>query len=56
MAPEFGETQAHSHFGDQVGLAQVEPARDQVTLPSMDDLDTLVAELDVIDATLAALG
>jgi len=56
MAPEFGETQAHSDFGDHVGSAQVQPAQDQVTLPSMDDLDTLVAELDRIDATLAGLG
>jgi hypothetical protein len=56
MAPEYGETQALSHFGIQPRATSVRSEPDEVELPSMEDLDTLVAELDVIDATLARLG
>ncbi len=56
MAPEFGETQALPHFGPQPLSTLVHPEPVEVELPSMEDLDTLVAELDVIDATLAQLG
>ncbi|MBT8239892.1 MAG: hypothetical protein KJN63_01540 [Acidimicrobiia bacterium] len=56
MAPDFGETQANQQLGSPAQPVLVHDARDEVDLPAMDDLDRLVAELDVIDATLAQLG
>ena len=56
MAPEFGETQAFSHFGSHAASVAVLDDPADVVLPTMDDLDQLVRELDAIDATLMELG
>ncbi len=65
MAPEFGETQvivpqappAPSVVQTQVveRLVVEEIMIEDAHLPSMEDLDGLVVELDLIDATLAEL-
>jgi hypothetical protein len=56
MAPEFGETQANQQFGSPSRSGLVHDAPSEVSLPTMEELDSLVAELDVIDATLAQLS
>jgi hypothetical protein len=56
MAPELVETQALFHFGAQPLSNLVHHDTKEVELPSMEDLDALVAELDHIDATLSQLG
>ncbi|NNE97301.1 MAG: hypothetical protein HKN24_14880 [Acidimicrobiales bacterium] len=56
MAPEFGETQAFSHFGSHGSGTAVLDDPVEVVLPTMDDIDRLVSELDAIDATLMELG
>lgn len=55
MAPEFGETQATAQFGFSSSTHD-QDREDATVLPTMEDLDLLVAELDRIDATLAQLG
>lgn len=66
MAPEFGDTQViapqASSASSVVETAVVDQQRvmeevsiEDAHLPSMEDLDELVADLDVIDATLAEL-
>ena len=66
MAPEFGETQvvapqapsapAVVETGVVGPLVMEEIMIEDAHLPSMEDLDGLVVELDLIDATLAELG
>jgi hypothetical protein len=56
MAPDFGETQANQEVGSPSQSVLVHDAPSELTLPTMEDLDRLVAELDVIDATLAQLS
>lgn len=66
MAPEFGDTQViapqASSAPSVVQTVAVETrviddrAIEDAHLPSMEDLDGLVTELDLIDATLAELG
>lgn len=65
MAPEFGDTQViapQASSAPSVVEAEVVEPRvidelliEDAHLPSMEDLDELVAGLDLIDATLAEL-
>ena len=65
MAPEHGDTQAIApQAPSAVSVVQTvvvesrvvdETAIEDAHLPSMEDLDGLVVELDLIDATLAEL-
>ena len=65
MAPEFGDTQVIAPQAPAAPAVVETPTADQrvideiviedAHLPSMEDLDGLVVELDLIDATLAEL-